>query len=72
MDHLKKSLREFALFQELFQRASPRQIQIALYVMRLHFEQQQAPSARVDADIQSVQKAIDTGCVDEFVLPSLH
>ena len=73
IQYTEQLLRErIALFRELCRRASPRQIQIALYLVRLHFCREQAPSAFLDADIESVQNAIDSGRWNELELPSLH
>ena len=70
---MERILRErIAVFRELCRRASPRQIQIALYVMRLQFVRQQAPDAAVDADIKRVQDAIASDRLDEIKLPTLH
>jgi hypothetical protein len=69
----RQALRErLLLFVELCRRASPQQIRIALYLMRLHLERQQAPSASVDAEIARIQNAIDTGRVEGLTVPSLH
>jgi len=68
-DRLAKASHEFL---QLSRRASPLQIRIALYLMRLLFERQQAPSARVDAEIARVWRAIDSGRLQDIDVPHLH
>ena len=59
-------------FLQLSRRASPIQIRIALYLMRLLFERRQAPSASVDAELKRVWSAIDSGRLQDIHLPGLH
>ena len=68
-DHLARTIQEL---RELSGRASPFQIQIALYLMRLLFERQQAPSPGIDAEIRRVWSAIDSGRLQDIHVPSLH
>jgi hypothetical protein len=69
VDRLARASNEFL---QLSRRASPLQIRIALYLMRLLFERQQAPSARVDAEIARVWRAIDSGRLQDIDVPHLH
>jgi hypothetical protein len=59
-------------FLRLSRRASPFQIQIALYLIRLLFERQQAPGEHVDAELNRVLRAIDDGRLHDINLPRLH
>jgi len=59
-------------FLRLSRRASPLQIRIALYLMRLTFVRQQAPSPFVDAEIKRVWRAVEYGEWHAIDLPSLH
>ncbi len=59
-------------FLQLSRRASPQQIEVALYLMRLTFERKNAPSPCVDAEIERVWRAIDSGQLHDIHLPSLH
>jgi len=68
-DRLAKASHEFL---QLSRRASPLQIRIALYLMRLLFERQQAPSGAVDAEITRVWSAIENGRLHDIHVPGLH
>jgi hypothetical protein len=68
-DRLAKATQEFL---QLSRRASPFQINIALYLVRLLFERQQAPSPCVDAEIERVWKAIDSGRLHDIHPPGVH
>jgi len=68
-DRLAKARHEFL---ELSRRASPLQIRIALYLVRLLFERQQAPSPHVDAEIARVWQAIENGRLHDIDLPELQ
>jgi len=68
-DRLAKASHEFL---QLSRRASPLQIRIALYLIRLLFERQQAPSRAVDAEISRVWSAIENGRLHDIHVPGLH
>jgi hypothetical protein len=68
-ERLAKASQEFL---QLSRRASPLQIRIALYLMRLLFERRQAPSASVDAELKRVWSAIDSGRLQDIHPPGLH
>ena len=69
VDRLARASHEFL---QLSRRASPLQIRIALYLMRLLFERQQAPGPAVDAEIARVWRAIENGRLHDIDLPGLH